>query len=216
MAMIFKLTKHSDNLISELFEKAIKELISFYKFNWVQNQPKVYIIDSREDINSVYGKDTQDWLIGWSDGRSIYLLNPENIEKESNHKYSDDLYFKLIKHELSHLFYKLVTNTDKPSWLNEGVATYVSGQVNEGTDFSNLSKFLEDPKEVGSAIYKEAGFALLLLSKEFGDEKILQYIKEIKGYRTSDEIRLKFQSVFDRDLTYDSFNMLLKKHYTKE
>lgn len=209
MAMIFKLKKHSDKLISELFEKAISELISFYKFNWLQNQPKVYILDSREDVNSVYGKDTQDWLIGWSDGRSIYLLNPENIEKESKHKYSDDLYFKLIKHELSHLFYKLLTNTDKPSWLNEGVATYVSGQVGEDTKLSVFNKFLEDPKEVGSAMYKEAGFALLLLSKEFGDEKILQYIKEIKDYKNSSDLKLKFKNVFGLELNYESFNKLL-------
>src|SRR3990167_8310475 len=42
---------------------------------------------------------------------------------------SKDYYHSLIKHELSHLFYKILSaGKQGPVWLSEGVAIYTSGQ----------------------------------------------------------------------------------------
>ena len=210
MAIKFKLKKISDTFLDELYSRAINDLIAFYRFKWVKNQPKVYVLDTREDINSAYGKETPAWLVGWSDGRSIYLLNRNNLERESKHRYSDDFYFKLIKHEMSHLFFKVITNSDKPSWLNEGVATFISGQLENSTSIKDFEVFLEDPKEVGSALYKEAGYAVKVLIDNFGEDELSNFIKKTKGYKTTGELKSIFKEVFGIPLEYASFNKLLK------
>lgn len=193
-----------------MYSKAISELIKFYKFKWVYSQPVVYILDSREDINNAYGKETQDWLIGWSAGRSLFLLNRKNVEKESKHKYSDDLYFTLIKHELSHQFFKVITNSGKPNWLNEGIATYVSEQRAHTKKIKKFEKFLGDPKKLGEDIYPESGYAIEILCNEFGEDKLHEFVKGIKGYRTVEDLKKIFKDVFGMPLKYESFNKLLK------
>lgn len=210
MATTFKLKKHMDDTLDNLYSKAINELIEFYKFNWIKNRPKVYVLDTREDINSAYGRETQDWLVGWSDGRSLYLLSRETFEKESKHKYSEEVYFKLIKHELSHLFFRVITGSDKPTWLNEGIATLISGQLGDTTDIENFEVFLEDPKEVGSALYKESGYAVKVLIENFGEDALRTFIKKIKGYKTTGELKSLFKEVFGIPLKYASFNSLLE------
>jgi len=65
----------------------------------------------RETINRLRGKETEDWIVGWVNKTDVYVLDKENYEKESNHKYSDEEYFRLIKHELAHSFFRLFLNS---------------------------------------------------------------------------------------------------------
>jgi hypothetical protein len=44
--------KQSDSKkIKTFYDKAMKELISFYGVNWVNNTPVIYLVDSREGYN---------------------------------------------------------------------------------------------------------------------------------------------------------------------
>ena len=66
------------------------------------------------------------------------------------------------------------------------------------------------PKELGSLIYKESGFAVKILIEEFGEDKLRDFIKKIKGYKTVEDLRDIFFDVFKMQLSYEYFNRLLK------
>ena len=143
----------------------------FYGIDWSKNRPNVYLLNSRKMIDKVYGKETQDWMVGWSDGRNVYLLDRENYEKESKHKYSDDEYFKLLKHELTHLFYKILTFSDKPRWLSEGVSVYTSGQIEDHKKLGEFNKFLDYYDKWDGKAYMECGLFIKVLTDKFGKDK---------------------------------------------
>jgi len=69
----------------------------------------------------------------WAEGRNVFILDNNAMEKESSHKkHSDEQYVASIKHELSHSFFRHVSkakNVSFPKWLWEGVAIYTSGQL---------------------------------------------------------------------------------------
>ena len=101
------------------------------------------MVKDRADIDALYGRKAGSWLVSWAEGRTIFLLEKEGYEKESSHRYDEERYLRLIKHELSHLFYESVVGSDKPRWLNEGISVYVSDQLTEATKINCPSKFLD-------------------------------------------------------------------------
>ena len=62
----------------------MKELREFFELEWIYNPPNVFILPDRKTINSLKNMETNDWLVGWSDGNNVYMLSAENFEKESN------------------------------------------------------------------------------------------------------------------------------------
>jgi len=208
--MIYKIQKYEDPLIEKLYEKALDELKGFFEFRWEKNTPKVIIVDDRETIDAIYGRPTEKWLVAWSeDTRNIFLLNRENYEKYSNHKYSEDEFLKLLKHELSHMLYKLITYTDKPRWLNEGIGTYISGQLDSVKTPAELKVFLNYFDKTDSETYKESGFAVEALIGKFGKEKLMKFVKSLKSVKDPETVSKLFKETFEIELTYENINALL-------
>ena len=56
--MIFELKQNKSKFVEEAYNLSMKELRSFYEVDWVRNTPKVYILNSREDIDAVQGEKT--------------------------------------------------------------------------------------------------------------------------------------------------------------
>lgn len=187
----------------------MQELRKFYGINWVNNQPKVFIVDLREDINTIRREKTPDWLVGWAAGRAVYLLNKKTFDKESDHKYTELRYFRLLKHELSHLFYQMLTNSSNPKWVNEGICLYLSGQINSKEPPVEFKEFLEFFDKAGESIYKEAGFAVKLLVDEFGKDKFIEFLKSLKEVETRESLAKVFKETFGKELSYETFNKLL-------
>jgi len=176
-SMIYKILRHNDSHMQEYYEKAMEELKTFFGLNWSVKPPKVFIVNNREDIDDLYGKKTEGWLVAWAERRMVFLLGKENFEKESTHKYGEEGYLRLIKHELSHLFYQSVAGTDKPRWLNEGISVYLSGQLEESPKVTTFSKFLDNFDTSGS--YTECGTAVKFLVETHGKEKLVELLKEL-------------------------------------
>jgi len=100
------ITQSNNTKVKDFYNKAMKELIDFYGVNWIENTPVIYLIDSRESLDIISGYKTEDWVVGRAlSYNKLLLLSPESYETESSHKYSDEEYYSLLKHELSHLFY---------------------------------------------------------------------------------------------------------------
>jgi len=210
--MIFKITSIKDELLEKIYNELMKDLNDFFELNWVENTPSINVVDNRETINIIKGRQTEDWLVGWSNGNKVYVLNRDNLEKESNHKYDPEKYCALVKHELSHSFYDIISNnTHKPIWLCEGVAIYTSGQnefKRQPIEFKEFLKFYENG---GSGVYEESGFFVEFLVQKFGKQKLLNLIKESKNAKSEAEFNELFCKEYGFELEYEEINNEYKK-----
>ncbi|KKS31539.1 hypothetical protein A2380_00645 [candidate division WWE3 bacterium RIFOXYB1_FULL_43_24] len=210
--MIFKIQTFEDPILEKLYSQALEELKEFFQFRWEKNTPKLIVIEDRDTINAVYGKQTESWMVAWAeDTRNIFILSRENYEKYSSHKYSEDEFYKLIKHELSHMFYKLITFTDKPRWLNEGISTYISGQLDNTKPIEEFKVFLNYFDKTDAELYKESGYLVKLLLDKFGKDKLSKFTKSLKGVKDPETTAKVFQEAFGLNLSYESINYLLTK-----
>ena len=205
--MIFKIIPLDDIFLEKVYEEAMEDLNSFYEINWKYNPPRLVIVDDRKTINLLKGKETENWVTGWSEGTNVYVLNRDNFEKESNHKYNPDSYSATIKHELSHSFYRILSNgNNNPRWLNEGMAIYTSGQDKFKKKPTEFSKFLEFYDHGGSGVYDEPDFFIEGLVKKFGKQKLLNFIKEQSKHKTKEEFERFFVEAYGFNLNYEEIN----------
>lgn len=101
-----------------------KELDDFFEFKACA--PLLFFLDRREDLDLIWGKKTEAWFVGAFKNNSIYILNPEIYERESSHKKEE--FWKTLKHEYCHAYYTQITRSHYPIWLNEGLASFLSGK----------------------------------------------------------------------------------------
>jgi len=211
MNKIFKITtKKYSSKVESFYKKAMRELKDFYMINWNENTPVLFLVDSRKDYDVLINQKTENWEVGRHIGENkILLISPKSYEKESIHKYSDEGYFFLIKHELSHLFYNIFSQGQGPVWLDEGFAIFTSGELKKKTKINEFKNFLDYYSHSDEKIYKESGFAVEVLIKKFGKNKVLDFLKELPKIRNEEEFKKSFQEYFGFKPDYKAFNNLI-------
>jgi len=213
MSKVFSLQikKSSSKKVNTFYDKAMEELKEFYQINWNENTPFIFLVDTREDYDKLNGFKTEPWVVASVQQNGILMLSPESYEKESIHKYSDDEYYSLIKHELSHLFYNIFSkNNYYPVWLDEGFAIYSSGQLATKKKPKKLKKFLDYYSQGGEGVYEESGFVVEGLIKKFGKEKVLEFVKLLSNVRGEKIFKEAFEKFFGLELSYESIQELLQ------
>ena len=209
--MIFELKTKQDKFIEDAYKKSMKEIGEFYGINWIHNTPKMIIWKNREIINKFEGNKTEDWFVGKASGRNIFLLDRKNYEKESSHKYSHEKYSALLKHEIAHLFFGILSkNNHHPIWLNEGLAIYLSGQNKFKRPPKEFKIFLDYFNKGGRKVYREPGFFIELLIKKFGKQKILKLIKSLSKINSEKKFKQEFKKIYKFNLNYKEINKLYK------
>ena len=204
---VFKVIPQKDELLEEIFKESMKELNEFYEINWVHHLPIIMVVDGRTTIDGLKQEKSQPWSIGWSEGKTIYVLDRNNLEKESSHKYRLDTYSALIKHEISHSFYNILSgNQHKPVWLCEGTAIYTSGQNKFKKTPTEFKEFLEFYDQGGSDVYHESGFFVQMLVEKFGKQKLLELIRESRNANTEEAFNKLFSEKYGFELNYDEVN----------
>ncbi len=140
MDKIFKITtKKYSSKVEGFYKKAMEDLKDFYMINWDENTPVLFLVDSRKGYDILTNQKTEGWEVGRHLGENkILLISSESYEKESIHRYSDEEYFFLIKHELSHLFYNIFSQGQGPVWLDEGFAIFTSGELKKKTKINEF------------------------------------------------------------------------------
>jgi hypothetical protein len=188
----------------------MKELIDFYGVNWVENTPVIYLVDSRESFDIISGYKTEDWVVGRAlSYNKLLLLSPESYKKESRHKYSDEEYYSLLKHELSHLFYMIFSQGNGPVWLDEGFAIYTSDQLKTKDRPKEFKSFLKYYSHEDENVYSEAGFVVEGLIKKYGKKKVIGFLKVLPNINNEDSFRNEFEKYFGIELDYKDFQCLL-------
>ncbi len=214
--MPLKIETFEDEFIDKICNESVDDLNKFYELNWVHHLPVPIVVKDRKSIDILKGEKTEPWLVGWAHGNKIYILDRSNFEKESSHKYSSDMYYSLLKHEISHAFYSIISNGNtKPVWLCEGVAIFTSGQIKEKQPVSSFKEFLDFYEGGGERVYSESGFAVHVLIEEYGKQKLLDLIKGLKSANSPEEFSGLFVTIYGMEPRYEKFNELLKKHPLK-
>jgi len=212
--MILKITSAEDKFIEETYDESMKDLNNFYEINWIRNTPTIVIAEDRKTINIMRQKETPDWNVGWINSGTGWacVLDRNNLEKESSHKYKPETYKATIKHELSHLFYRILCGgINKPNWLWEGTAIYTSGQNKFKRQPSEFKEFLEFYEKSGSGVYYESGFFVQFLVEKFGKQRLLNLIKKSKDAKTEVEFNELFAKEYGFKLNYNEINKNYKE-----
>lgn len=208
-----KISVLKDKFINDAYKRAMDELNSFFDINWIYETPQIIILKNREAINILKHKKTESWFVAWADNsRNVFILDRNNFGKESSHKYSNEYYLSLIKHEIAHLFYKILSKGKTgPNWLSEGVAIFTSGQNKFKEMPKKFKDFLKFYDKLEKETYYESGFVVELLVKNFGKNKLLKLIKSLSEINNEERFYKKFKSIYKFDLSYKHLNKILKK-----
>lgn len=208
--MIYKIKEKKDILIEKTYKKAMKDLGKFYDIDWSYGRPNVIVLENRKQIDQLRDAKTESWLVGWSTGQFIYVLDKKSYKEDTSNKYSEAYYISIICHELCHSFYSILSGKiTSPRWLCEGIAIYTSGQIRLKKVPEKFETFLDFYNTEGSGVYSESGFAVELLINKYGKDKVLNLIKNLKNYHSKELFASAFEKEFGFDLNYDNFNSLL-------
>ncbi len=184
--------------LDKKYNKMFDELEIFFDFNWSKNRPKLIILESKEERDSLLGEKSEDWICGWTEGiRRIYVLDRRLTS------FSESGYLKLIKHELVHSFTKAKFSARKglPAWVWEGLAMYLSGQLENNFPKRGFRKFLSSNVEKDYRFYLESGLAIKYLVKKFGKGRLFQLIIG----SSKRDFKDLFAEIYIEELTYDFF-----------
>lgn len=204
------ITQSNHTKVKGFYHKAMKELIDFYGINWIENMPVIYLVGSRKDFDIISGYKTDDWVVGRALGyNKLLLLSPESYEKESRHKYSNEEYYSLLKHELSHLFYIIFSQGKGPIWLDEGFAIYTSNQLSTKERPKEFKNFLKYYSYEDEKVYSKAGFVVEGLINKYGKEKAIGFLKVLPNVNSEDDFKNEFEKYFGLELSYKDLQVLL-------
>ena len=181
---------------------------------WFQTSvlmPHVFFVQSRKEYDKLMGRKTSDWVTGIMMNNSIFILDPKIYIKESSH---DNIkkFWKVLKHEYSHIYYNSLTNGYKnPRWLNEGLACYLAEQNKK----EPLREALLNPNKYfdkgGQDIYGVGFFWVKFLIEKYGKAKLLKLIKTIDPKTTKVKFNVNFKKVYGFGLTKQELSKEYKK-----
>ena len=169
----------------------------FFGLNWQHDQPRVFIVKNRQEIDKIWGKKTPRYLVAWG-GRwpGVYILDRNNFEKESDNTYTIERYQALLKHELTHCFTDILTDGyRKPVWLNEGISIYLSGQLKWYKKPKQFKYFLKSFDKQKDGVYQEAGWIVKTLVEKHGKEKLFNLLRQIKNIQPDEK---EFNHIFKK------------------
>lgn len=200
-----KPAKNNQKLDKFLFATK-KELSNFFSIN--VEQPNIFFLNSRKDIDKIRKMKTKRWQSGWAKNGNIFILNPKIYAKESSH--TAEHFWKTIKHEYCHLYFKKLTGTGYPKWLNEGLACYLAGQVKKSPTSDDVMKIFDYFKKSNWQIYSIGYFWVKLLIEKLGKKKFFKLLKQLKPELNENKFKLIFYKVYKIKFSKKDLSVLLK------
>ena len=211
--MIFKINSITDDLIQSAYDEAMMKFNDFWGVGWDTNTPYVIVVENREDFDVLLAKKTENWtsasaFFGNRPGeRRLYVLDFKNINQLSSQKYDENGYKALIRHELCHLFYKIVSKGPTgPAWLSEGASVYLSGQNDLMTRPNKFDGFIEANGEKMAKAYNEGGYVVEMLVTKFGKEKFIKLISSLSEVKIEGDFDKIFEGIYGFKLNYETIN----------
>jgi len=215
--MIYSLevNKKKNKFLEDIYKKFMRELEKFFEIELKNNKPKVFILPDKQSQLNFLNYNVPEWSIGWASEKNVYMISKQGIEEHrnldkrfKNKKFSNIQYSALLKHELTHVATRIITNKKiNPTWLWEGIAIHLSGQTKLSYKKpEKLTKFLEFYDSYAEDLYKESGFAVEHLIKKHGKKKLLNLIEACKSINSKQEFNKKFKEIYGFVPGYKYFN----------
>ncbi len=194
----------------QLFIKNIKKEFDVF-FDFKIKDPSLYFVASRKEFDVIVGRKTENWLVAIARANSIYILDRKIFAKESNHKKEE--FWLTLKHEYSHIYYSQITKSHFPIWLNEGLASHLSGKKNivKEKDQKQLLDIFDYYKKSGSTVYGISQYWVEFLLKEYGQKKLIKLIKslDIKAELSSSYFNKQFYKIYGFRFDKKTFSKFL-------
>jgi hypothetical protein len=210
----------SDSVLVKTIESKLaegKKIISNYFGKSFSKKFDVYIFPNRNELDAQWSKDwagpgfkSQCWMVASGVANRLDILSPLSWKKQAcDHNPDDDVELqKIITHELVHVFHAQQNpkpnfdGMDDLSWLIEGVATYISGQLTDEKMNKLKSQMKSQAPPValsqlwtGADNYARAGSFVQFIDQKYGKKKILELLSftdlaSILKYLNTDEATL--------------------------
>lgn len=186
----------------------VKELEKIFGFG-LKKEPNVVIVQSRKEIDEIKGYKTEGWVVAFVQEGKIYILDKDKMETEAKQHTKND-FDKILKHEITHLFFAQLVGDFKPRWLNEGVACYFAGQEKIRPKEENIYR-LQDYFEHGDRFMYNLGyFWTKYLIEENSLDSFMRFLKEWgENEKTVDSFEELFKKSFGFGLDVDSLKRVL-------
>ena len=184
------------------------ELDAFFKFK--APKPLLFLLDNREDMDLIWGKKTESWFVGAFKNNGIYILSPKAYARESSH--APEEFWQTLKHEYCHYYYTQITKSHCPVWLNEGLASYVSGKrlVLKDDQKDKLADVFDYFDRSGREVYAIGQFWVEYLIKEYGKNKFLRLINSFDSGLNYHKFVITFYKIYGFKFSRVLFSKLLK------
>ncbi|MBR9675678.1 hypothetical protein GOV05_01585 [Candidatus Woesearchaeota archaeon] len=188
---------------------------------------KIIICDSLSEFKKRSGKHFKPWVTARVDKMRILIKSQELIKKAK--KPYDKLRFKeIMVHEVNHVFWNSFFGLkNKPAWLQEGLASYVSGsprinnkELREAINKYKVSYKILDYRYMNKKIkghmpkyYVWEGFTRYLVERH-GAKKIVRFMDEYSKHPYQDDYKALFSKYFkksDGRVFRDYLNRLFNK-----
>lgn len=193
--------------VERFLQKAGREFDAFFKFKI--NEPLIFLLNTRKEMDAVWNRRTENWVVGGLIRRNIYIFSPDVYAKVSSHKKED--FWTTLKHEYCHSYYQQICNTSTPVWLNEGLACFLSGKKVTYTKFKKeyflgVFKYFSRFDADGYALSQ---FWVEKLLKKFGKTKMVALIKSLSQEMTERDFALIFKKIYKIEYSKKSFEKML-------
>jgi hypothetical protein len=176
------------------FLKIIQDdLDNFFEFK--ANAPLLFFLDKREDMNLIWGEKTETWFVGAYKNNGIYIFHPNAYERESTHKKEE--FWQNLKHEYCHAYYTQITKGHYPIWLNEGLASFLSGKkLFVKKNNSRLLKVFDYFNRADRDVYMVGQFWVEYLLKKYGKKRFLKLISSLRSGLDSKQFAKIFFNIY--------------------
>lgn len=205
--------------IDKNLQAGVKYIADFFQQPFL-NKFNVYIFPDRVLLDKQWQKDWNDstfksqcWMIASGVAHRLDILSPNSWAKGACEHNANDLVEirQLIWHELVHVFHgqynpdHTFSYIEKLDWLVEGVATFVSGQLDEKRlqKTGLLVKENKTPTTLdnfwkGQEKYGLSGSIVGFIDEKYGRKKLLELLKQ-----TNKETALKILAISEVQLLTD-------------
>ena len=185
-------------------ETTKNELDIFFEFK--AQEPLLFLLDNRDDLDLIWGKKTERWFVGAFKNNSIFILNHKVYAQESSHAAEE--FWQTLKHEYCHYYYTQITRSHYPIWLNEGLASYISGKklILKGGYKDKLLDVFDYFDRVDKNVYTIGQFWVEYLIKKYGKNKFLKLINSFDARFDQQQFIFKFYQVYGFKFSRESFS----------
>lgn len=209
---VLKIEKFDNRIksVQALLNKNIRDLENFWGLK-IKFKPILFLLKSRNQINSIREQKTDDKLVGWFwREKYLFILDPEKFETESAFQKKD--FQKILKHELSHFFFLQATGGTLPAWVNEGLACYLAGQkYQEAINKDEVKSLISCHYNFDRSLFAHSYLLVDKLITMKGKNNFINFLKSFKKNINEKEFQILFKKIFRMDFNKNNIYLLLTK-----